>query len=150
MKTPLILSLILFSLTAYCQSDKPLVVINGIAINPDTNFLDKIPSDQIESLTNYHSTEAISMYGEFLGSNGILEVKTKLTSKGLIEIPLDFHLTYGDTNPVVLLDGKLIEYAKIDEIESSRIQSMEMSRNIAYVKEWGLQAINGLIKMNSK
>jgi len=27
---------------------------------------------------------------------------------------------------------------------------MEMSRNIAYVKEWGLQAINGLIKMNSK
>lgn len=90
------------------------------------------------------------MYGEFLGSNGILEVKTKLISKGLIEIPLDFRLTYGDTNPVVLLDGKLIEYAKIDEIEPSRIQSMEMSRNIAYVKEWGLQAINGLIKVNSK
>jgi hypothetical protein len=107
MKISLILSLILFSLTAYCQSEKALVVINGIAINPDTNFLDKIPVDQIESLTNYPSTEAISMYGEFLGSNGILEVKTKLTSKGLIEIPQDFRLTYGDKNPVVLLDGKV-------------------------------------------
>lgn len=150
MKTSLILFLILFSLTVYCQSEKPLVVINGIAIDPDKNFLDKIPVDQIESLINYPSTEAVSMYGEFLGSNGILDVKTKLTSQGLIEIPLDFRLVYGDTNPVVLLDGKVIEYEKMNEIEPSRIQSMEMSRSIDYVKEWGPQTINGLLKLHSK
>lgn len=150
MKTLLILCLTLFSLTAYTQSGKPLVVVDGIAIKPNSNFPDNIPVEQIQSLRTYESTEAISMYGEFLGVNGIIEIKTRMNSKGFIDVPEDSRLTYGDTNPVVLLDGKVIEYEKMKEIKTADVLSIEASRNIEYVKDWGLQSINGLVKINLK
>ena len=150
MKNLLFLSLTLLSLTGYTQSEKPLVVVNGIAIKPNLNFVDSIPVDQIQSLRTYESAVATSMYGELLGGNGIIEIKTKLTSTRYVEIPETFRLTYGNAEPVVLLDGKKIEYEKINEINPADVNSIEMSRNIEYVKDWGLQSLNGLIKITSK
>jgi hypothetical protein len=150
MKNLLFLSLILLSVTGYTQSEKPLVVVNGIVIKPNLNFVDSIPVDQIQSLRTYESAVATSMYGEFLGSNGIIEIKTKPTSTGYIEIPETFRLTYGNAEPVVLLDGNKIEYEKINEINPANVNSIQMSRNIEYIKEWGLQSLNGIIRITSK
>ncbi len=150
MKNLLFLCLTFLSLTGYTQSEKPLVVVNGIAIKPNLNFVDSIPVNEIQSLRTYESDVATSMYGEFLGGNGIIEIKTKLTSTGYIEIPETFRLTYGNGEPVVLLDGKKIQYEKISQINTANVNSIEMSRNIEYIKDWGLQALNGLIKITSK
>ena len=74
----IILILAFFSITTYAQNDKPLIVVNGIAIDRTANFIDSIPVDQMESLKVYGATEAIEKYGEFLGSTGIIEIKTNL------------------------------------------------------------------------
>jgi hypothetical protein len=72
MKTLLVSGLILLSATGYSQDKKPLVVVNGMAVSPESEFANSIPIDEIVSLTTYQREEAISRYGEFLGNDGIV------------------------------------------------------------------------------
>ena len=138
--TLIILILAFFSIAAFAQSDKPLIVVNGIAIDRNANFIDSIPVDQIDALKIYGATEAIEKYGEFLGSTGIIEIKTKPNEKGYIKIPKEFRLSYGNKT----------------ECHNSRIEtannllSIEVNNSIDFVKKYGLQSINGLVCITSK
>jgi len=146
----IILILAFFSITTYAQNDKPLIVVNGIAIDRTANFIDSIPVDQMESLKVYGATEAIEKYGEFLGSTGIIEIKTKPNDKGYIKIPKEFRLTYGNKKPIFILNGKVTEYEKLNDTDANNLLSIEMKNSIDLVKKYGLQSVNGLVCITSK
>jgi len=148
--TLIILILSFFSITTYAQYDKPLFVINGIAIDRNKNFIDSISADQIDSLKIYGANEAIEKYGEFLGSTGIIEIKTKPNGKVYATIPQEFRLTYGNKKPIFLLNGKVTGYEKLDDINADNLLSIEINNNIEFVKKYGLQSINGLVSITSK
>ncbi|TMI90334.1 MAG: hypothetical protein E6H08_15285 [Bacteroidetes bacterium] len=148
--TLIILILAFFSIAAFAQSDKPLIVVNGIAIDRNANFIDSIPVDQIDALKIYGATEAIEKYGEFLGSTGIIEIKTKPNEKGYIKIPKEFRLSYGNKKPIFLLNGKVTEYEKLNDTNANNLLSIEVNNSIDFVKKYGLQSINGLVCITSK
>lgn len=149
--TLIILILAFFSITTYAQSDKPLIVINGIAIERNTNFIDSIPVDQIDSIKVYGATEAIEKYGEFLGSTGIIQIKIKPDRNSyIIKIPQELRLTYGNKKPIFLLNGKVTEYEKLNDTKADNLLSIEMNNSIDFVKKYGLQSINGLVSITSK
>jgi hypothetical protein len=149
--TLIILILAFFSIAAFAQSDKPLIVVNGIAIDRNANFIDSIPVDQIDALRVYGATEAIEKYGDFLGSTGIVEIKIKPDKNGyIIKIPQEFRLTYGNKKPMFLLNGKVTEYEKLNDTNANNLLSIEVNNSIEFVKKYGLQSINGLVSITSK
>ena len=149
--TLIILILAFFSITTYAQSDKPLIVINGIAIERNTNFIDSIPVDQIDSIKVYGATEAIEKYGEFLGSTGIIQIKIKPDRNSyIIKIPQELRLTYSNKKPIFLLNGNVTEYEKLNDTKADNLLSIEMNNSIDFVKKYGLQSRNGLVSITSK
>ena len=150
MKTLLALTFALSFVSVHSQVTKPLFVIDGIAVEPGMEILDKLSVDQIESLTTYNSVEAISKFGEFLGSNGMVVIKTKFDVNRLVDIPEASRLTYGDKKPVVLLNDKIIDYDKINELTTESFFTIQVSRNIDFINKYGLQSINGVVTITTK
>jgi hypothetical protein len=80
----------------------------------------------------------------------LFEIKTRLSSKGQLGVPDEHRLKYGDGKRVVVVDGKVIDYDQLKDVSNAGMTSIEQYYNIQEVKLWGLQAINGTIKVTHR
>ena len=77
-------------------------------------------------------------------------IKTRFDVNGLIDIPQEARLTYGDKKPVAVLNGKIVEYDKIDELTVGTMVTIHVDRNIDFIDKYGLQSINGVVTINTR
>jgi hypothetical protein len=151
MKTLLASFWVVFSISSYSQTVKPLVVVNGCAIKPGHEIIEKIPADQIESVTTYRAADAVAKYGEFLGSTGMVVIKTKLEIGKHFDIPVESRLTYGDNKPAIVVDGKMVDHEMLDNLDAESVGSIEVIKNgIELVEKYGPRALNGVIFVKSR
>ncbi len=151
MKYVFALSFVLVCISVHSQTTTPLYVVNGTFIQlGNEEFVKKIPIDQIENLTALSHIEATSKYGEFLGSNGMVFIKTRFDVNRLVDIPQNARLTYGDKKPVAVLNGKIIDYDKIDELTEGTMFTIWVDRSIDFFDKYGLQSINGVVTITTK
>lgn len=151
MKYLIALSFVLVCISVHSQKTSQLYVVNGTLVQfGKEEIINKIPVDQIESITSLSSIEATSKYGDFLGSNGMIFIKTRFDVNGLIDIPQEARLTYGDKKPVAVLNGKIVEYDKIDELTVGTMVTIHVNRNIDFIDKYGLQSINGVVTITAR
>ena len=153
MKHLFALSFVLVCISAHAQKASHLFVVNGTFVQPGREeIVNKIPVDQIESLTTLNSIEATSKYGEFLGGNGMVFIKVRFDASRPLDFPNEAMLTYGDKKPVTVLNGKIIDSDKMNELTeaSGHARSISVSRTIDFIEKYGLQAINGVVTVTTE
>lgn len=151
MKYLITLSFVLIFISVYSQKTSRLYVVNGTLIQfGKEEIINKIPVDQIESITSLSSLEATSKYGDFLGCHGMVFIKTRFDVNELIDIPTEARLTYGDKKPIAVLNGKIVEYDKIDELAVGTLVTIHVNRHIDFIDKYGLQSINGVVTITTR
>lgn len=97
-------------ITVRMKGQQPLVVLDGEIVRNDV--LAKLDPNSIQSIDVLKDKSATTAYGE-KGKDGVLIIKTK--SKGLKE-----------TNPLIVLDGKIITKEEMDNISPHSIESVNV------------------------
>lgn len=146
-----LLLFVLVSASVFSQKAERLFVVDGTFIQPaKEELVNKIPAEQIETLVVLNSNEAISKYGDFLGNKGIVFIKTKYDAARPIDIPKDARLTYGNKKPVAILNGKIVDFDKIDQLTTGSIVSLQVDRNNDFLDKYGPQSINGVVTITTR
>ena len=154
MKKTLTLTLLLFPLILSAQTNNPIIIVDGVildnseTIKPDSwhNALD--PSE-IEKVTVLKGQDAVDTYGEFLGENGLVLITRK--SPNSKNIPEEAIMKYGDEKPVIVIDDKVADEEEMKSLLPNQIEKIDVFKKVAnYVKEYGPQALNGVVKITMK
>ena len=97
-----------------------------------------------------NSKEATLKYGYFLGSRGVIVIRTKNYTVRPIVIPKEARLTYGNKKPIAILNGKIVDYDRIDQLPTESIVTVQVDRNIDLLGKYGPQSINGVVTVTTR
>lgn len=130
--------------------EKYLLIVNDIPLNQSIDFLNAIPKEKVRSISIYDSATATFLYGEFIGKSGVVLIESSKDVSGIINIPTEFILRYGNGEPIVLINGILTDYEDAMKIQPDYVSSIEISKGIRNVKTFGLQSINGVVLIRTR
>ena len=148
----------------YLNSDttdkaQPLYVVDGKRMT--TAKLDLKPED-IATVNVYKGESATTQYGA-AGKNGVIEIRTKSASAGQStdNSKSNVSVAYGPNqnqnvsladidNILIILDGKEISQAVLDQVKVSSIGSIDILKGSAAVNKYGEKGKKGVIVITSK
>lgn len=136
---------------------KPLYILNGTQI---IESLEDINPDSIKSITVLKDKSAADIYGK-KGENGVVviitkngnELREKVAETKIIAEESDLSLRGipDDKKPLIIIDGEVKEPDfKLNSIEPSEIDSMEILKNKSAIKMYGEKGKNGVILIVTK
>lgn len=148
----------------YLNSDttdksQPLYVVDGKRMT--TAKLDLKPED-IATVNVYKGESATTLYGA-AGKNGVIEIRTKSASAGQStdNSKSNVSVAYGSNQnqnisltdidaELLILDGKEITRADLDQVKVSSIGSIDILKGSAAVNKYGEKGKKGVIVITSK
>lgn len=151
-------------------ASKPLIIIDGdVAKNQNA---DKIPPENIESISVLKGESATAVYGE-KGKNGVILITMKKGDSGLKNEPIDIKVTgYGndqkmnqpysgvqirsagssnnESKPLIVIDGVISENQDMSKIDPETIESINVLKNESSASKYGEKGKNGVLEITVK
>jgi TonB-dependent SusC/RagA subfamily outer membrane receptor len=121
------------------MKEDPLILFDGKEITKEE--MNRIPSEQIESISVFKDKAASDIYGE-KGVNGVIVIKLKKEEKQ--------EMDFKDKNPLILLDGKEITKEEMNKIPSEQIESVWVFKDKSVIAVYGEKAADGLVVIKLK
>ncbi|MBK7291446.1 MAG: TonB-dependent receptor plug domain-containing protein [Chitinophagaceae bacterium] len=112
----------------------PLIVIDGEIVSEEV--MAKLDQETIESIDVLKDKSATALYGD-KGKDGVLIIKTK--AKGLKE-----------SNPLVVLDGKIVTKTEMDNLSPHSIESINVLKGKNATDLYAEKGKDGVIIITSK
>jgi hypothetical protein len=135
-------------------AEKPLFVINGKHTTYDD--LSHIKPNDIESIQVLKNQKAIDQFGE-AGKNGVVVITlknfVKLESNEEPEneaASITLRELSTGVKPLFVLDGKIIQQADIEKIDTRNIESIEVLKGEKATDQYGDKGKNGVVVISSK
>lgn len=139
-------------------TEKPLFVINGKHTTYDD--LSHIKPNDIESIHVLKNKKAIDQFGE-AGKNGVVVITLKNFKKPELtpEVKEErveqnpsafFYSPSTGVQPLFVLDGKIIQQADIEKINTRNIESIEVLKGEKATDQYGDKGKNGVVVIKSK
>jgi len=111
---------------------QPLYLLNGAVI--DKTKMDALNPDDISSIEVLKDQSATDRYGDN-AKNGAIRISTK---------------DYSGKDPLFVLDGEVITKARLDAIDSDKIESLTVLKNASAIAKYGNIARNGVVEIKLK
>lgn len=128
------------------ETDNLLIILDGKVVDKNTfGSLDPNTINSIEVLKDKTATE---LYGE-KASNGAIIINTiesKRKSAHLVQVKG----VSNNKNPLIILDGKSMEYEKFKKLDSNSFKSVSILKDASATDLYGKAAENGAIVITSK
>lgn len=135
-------------------TEKPLFVVNGERTTYDD--LSHIKPNDIESIHVLKNEKAIDQFGE-AGKNGVVVItlknfkKAEVAEESVEQNPnAYFYSTSSGVQPLFVLDGKIIQQADIEKINTRKIESIEVLKGEKATDQYGDKGKNGVVVITSK
>jgi hypothetical protein len=133
-------------------AEKPLFVINGKHTTYDD--LSHIKPNDIESIHVLKNEKAIDQFGE-AGKNGVVVITLKNFKKAEVaeesQNPNAYlYSTSSGVQPLFVLDGKIIQQADIEKINTRNIESIEVLKGEKATDQYGDKGKHGVVVITSK
>jgi len=138
---------------------QPLYVVDGQRMQKKDL---QMKPDKIESINVLKGEGAVSKYGKD-GKNGVIEIRTKTVGTGKSSSSLEpvTVIGYGSNqnqkitlsdieNQLIILDGKEITKAMLDDLQVTSIGSVEVFKGSSGVNKYGEKGKNGVIVVTTK
>ncbi|SDS11427.1 BlaR1 peptidase M56 [Formosa sp. Hel1_31_208] len=138
------------------KTDEPIFIINGSAV--DKSIFENVDSDNIKSINVLKGKSASELYGE-KGKNGviIMSIKdgqntfiNKDKSKGIILNSNNVRIKSDGTEPLFIIDGKVINKDQMESINPDKIHSIDVLKDKNAIKAYGEKGQNGVVIINTK
>jgi hypothetical protein len=135
-------------------AEKPLFVINGKHTTYDD--LSHIKPNDIESIHVLKNEKAIDQFGE-AGKNGVVVItlknfkKAEVAEESVEQNPNAYlYATSSGVQPLFVLDGKIIQQADIEKINTRNIESIEVLKGEKATDQYGDKGKHGVVVITSK
>ncbi|WP_165835904.1 M56 family metallopeptidase [Marinifilum breve] len=128
------------------EADNLLIVLDGKII--DKNTFNSLDPNTIHSISVLKDQTATELYGE-KALNGALIISTienKRKSSHLVRVKG----VSNNKNPLIILDGKSMEYEKFKKLDSNSFKSITILKDASAIALYGKAAENGVIVVTSK
>ncbi|MGN6533594.1 MAG: energy transducer TonB [Ginsengibacter sp.] len=127
---------------------KPLYLLNGTSITGKES--QKIPPENIESITVLKGDSAILQYGK-KGKNGVIEIVTKDKNSSVAIVNSGKNRPSGIAdNALVIIDGKEIRNGEIKNIDPNKIESISVLKGESAALKYGTKGKNGVVEIHLK
>lgn len=143
--------LLLICQLVFTQNNGKIVVVNDIPTNlTENNWKLKIPENDIDTVFEIDSANAILRYGQYLGKAGILVIKS-ISESAVVKYKIE-RLKYGDGYSLVFVDGEQIPYEEMNDINPANVEYFQILKKLTEIdlKKHGPQAINGIVLIKMK
>ncbi len=135
-------------LHAYYQKQTPnalqqdmevaLIIVDGKEMSKKE--FDKIPTDEIESMSVLKGKSAEKKYGK-KGESGVLEIELKKR---------EIIVGGADRSPLIIIDGQEASKEKMKNIDQDKIKSVSILKDEQAVKKYGKKAKDGAVEITMK
>lgn len=115
-----------------------LIMVDGKEMSKKK--FDKIPTDEIESMSVLKGESAEKNYGK-KGKNGVIEVTLK--KKDLV-------VGGAGRNPLILIDGKEASNEEMENLNQDEIESVSILKDDQAVKKYGKKGKEGVVEVITK
>ena len=127
----------------------PIFILDGVII--EKSKADKVFAEGLESVSIWKGKEAIDKFGE-KGKDGVIEMKSKKESSGTrTSESYSKILQLGSGNsqnpPLYILDGKVIDPAKMETLKPELIQSINVLKEQNAIDKYGEKGKNGVVEI---
>ena len=142
---------------------QPLIIVDGVGSKPQN--ANNIPPEKIESITILKDESATKIYGD-KGKNGVILITTKKSpsikfsakeaefsdKEGLIiNEPQELNIkSENGKQPLIVIDGTIIENKNLEDIDPETIQSMSVLKDEKAIEKYGDQGKNGVVEITLK
>ncbi|HMR84382.1 MAG TPA: TonB-dependent receptor plug domain-containing protein, partial [Niabella sp.] len=121
-------------------ANPPLIVVDGVEMDRTYN-LEAVDAEDIESVSVLKDGNANALYGE-KGKDGVIIVTTKGSAS--------LTRTFGNLQPLYVLDGLPIERSALKSINSDQIESVNILKDASAKALFGPKAENGVVLVTTK
>jgi TonB family protein len=145
-------------------SDKVLVIIDGEESSKVQ--METINPENIESISVLKDQSAAALYGD-KGKDGVIVIKTKIASPAMEFSAKEMEVKHGESislkepqkikirnatgkEPLVVVNGTIAESKRLEDIDPTTIESMNVLKNEAAISKYGDKAKDGAIEITMK
>lgn len=134
----------------------PLIIYAGIEITAEQ--MNQVDPKNIASIDVLKDAPAIKAYGE-KGKNGVIRITpkptgkvtdTKINTEGNKVITVEGYKLSDNANPLYLIDGKIANEEKMQQLDPKLIEKMNVLKGEAAVKAYGKKGANGVVEITTK
>lgn len=128
----------------------PIYVIDGV--EKSSFDIDKLNSDDVESMNILKGEKAISKYGD-KGKNGVVVITTKKNENvNSVSKSIDALRNSNSSvvDPIYILDGKILEKSELEKLDRDKVEMFIILKGDDAISKYGEKAKNGVVIIELK
>ncbi len=131
------------------SENPPLLLLDGEVINKSK--MESLNPLDIGCIDALKDKSAIDIYG-YKGKNGVIEIVSKSKMVTEEKIKADESIVFDDPKkePLINLDGKIIDYNTMRAIKSDQIESVNVLKDKMATDKYGEKGKNGVLELTLK